>query len=622
MQPSKPSALPVISVVLLGKKDSGKSTLINMIPNLLMGRQYLDERLIAIPHSMEFQRMDESGSDKVDLQCNIPAFKYRMAQSGPSEQCEFYGFNTEDCRLVLLDTPGMIDTSSPFKDSENTHNIVNAIGSMGEIHGIVIVHNGNETRVDPETLFMIGEIACMYPKAVKENVYVVLTHHAGGRDMPKVMDVFKSAGIVPKKVFTFDNGCFIPKDIMDRYDKYETPAEIMSRSWNRNKTSFDNLFRELKSTIPVKTTDFKLIASQRAVMFDLGSNLCDILMEINDAENNLIDLKIVKDGLVEFKESYENATKYYYIDVQELEKIINAKPPRLVTREVPSSTKSFTGNNIIKCVEVPMPEGQQSLICFTCKYSCEENCKIRSREKDGRMEYAAFNNSPQLGDSQRHEICLKCNHSYEYHGYRKYKYERKLPVQESKFWKLETKVHDFIDIDDKGDARIYDIRSINGINPEFKQRYEDVIKDIEHANQNIAKAEPSSKNLDMSKNSIQNIIVHLFHKIQSICNCPLNTYYENHINAWMGHTKNSISTEITDKEKRKMIARLTKLLQTYKNIFMVVKSSKGSPTLTREETTYANDAIAKIFGNDEKIFKEYGKKYHAAATLEALDCRI
>jgi hypothetical protein len=50
----------------------------------------------------------------------------------------------------------MIDTAGPIKDKENTQKILNAIGSMGEIHGIVIVHKADVQRVDDSTKYMLG----------------------------------------------------------------------------------------------------------------------------------------------------------------------------------------------------------------------------------------------------------------------------------------------------------------------------------------------------------------------------------------------------------------------------------------------------------------------------------
>jgi energy-coupling factor transporter ATP-binding protein EcfA2 len=71
---------------MIGKSGHGKSTLINMIPNLLMDRKYEDERLIAIPQTKDMSRVDGTGIDKVLLKCNIPAFLNKKSGDGVKKQ--------------------------------------------------------------------------------------------------------------------------------------------------------------------------------------------------------------------------------------------------------------------------------------------------------------------------------------------------------------------------------------------------------------------------------------------------------------------------------------------------------------------------------------------------------
>jgi hypothetical protein len=73
-------------------------------------------------------------------------------------------------------------------------------------------------------------------------------------------------------------------------------------------------------------------------------------------------------------------------------------------------------------------------------------------------------------------------------------------------------VQQFIDMDGKGDGRVYDIKTVMKVNTEMKQRYDQALKDIEYANQNIAKTEAILENINTYKKSLLNIIVHLYNQ--------------------------------------------------------------------------------------------------------------
>jgi len=626
MQASNESPFPVVVVVLIGRSGHGKSTLINMIPNLLMDRKYEDERLIAVPQIKDIYTVDGTGIDKVLLKCNIPAFLNKKSGDGVKKQnqsqtdeCEYYAFITDDYRLVLLDTPGMIDTAGPIKDKENTQKILNAIGSMGEIHGIAIVHKADDMRVDDSTWYMLGEIQSMLSKDIKDNVYLVLTHHTGQVVPTATINVFNSAGIVPKKVFTFDNDCFTPKDVMDRYHKDKTSADYFarkfSRAWDRNKTTFNTMLQEFKKIIPKETTDFKLIATQRSVLFEVGFKVGDILREMNATQINLTELREELETLRKVAEQNKN---YNYIDQVKFAKMINENPPKLVTKEVPTCTKSIVVKNLIKWVEVPMPEGQKCTTCFTCKYSCHENCQIQFQDVDGGMDFM------QCTAFCYNMTCLQCTHHYEYHGHRKYKYKRIVERQEFEEWTVGVEVQEFIDMDNEGDGRVYDIQPIIKVNAEMKQRYDKAIKDIKVANQNIAETEAILDDLNTCKKSLLNIIVHLYGVISSMGDSPINNFYDAYINTCISQLEKTPDTEIPEEDKKKQIDGLKNLLQMYNTIVQTVQnaSQNNEPlALTESEMSYINDTIKDITHAEKEIYEEYGKKYNDASTLEGMDCR-
>jgi len=621
-----------VSIVLLGKSGSGKSTLINMITNLLNDKKYADERLIAIPQMLKLTSVDGNGTDDVFLQCNIPAFMNKRSgdgqrgqQQSQTENCEDYIYITDECRLVLVDTPGMVDTGGMYKDMENSQKILNAIGSMGEIHGIVIVHKANEKRVDDSMRYMLGELHTMLSREVMENVFVALTHHTGPSTQTEGMDVFNSAGIVPKKVFTFDNDCFIPKSIMDRYQMSESSAanfKVQNElDWKKNKKSFKEMFEMLKEIAPKVTTDFKIIATNRAVLFEVGFRVGDILAEINSIEVNLNDSK---EELAKFKKIAEENKNYKYFDQEELKRIINSKPPIIVSHNVPTCTRYTIVKNIIKWVEVPMPDQQKCTTCFTCKFSCHENCGLKFQETDGSKDFmrcAAFRHKPSCADCRRHAFCLECTHHYEYHGHRKFRFERTLDEKAFDAWIVGSEVTEFIDIDSNGVGRAYDIASIMKVNEDMRDRYQKACKDEESANQNIAKTQNALMKLNRKKDSLLRIICHLYYTINSLSVSPINNFYKEHIEVCKRQIITSLDIGISPEDKEKQIRGLDRLLHAYTTITNVATVNHEAPPLSQDEIMWVNKQIDKIIKTEEEIYREYGRVYNSSAKLEEMDCR-
>jgi len=633
MQCSVAAPLPVSSIVLLGRSGSGKSTLINMITNLLMDKNYEDERLVAIPQMIHLTGADGKSTDSYLLTGNVEAFLGKKSGNGQKSQdkqsqtqdCEYYSFITEECRLVLLDTPGMVGDGGIDKDIENSQKILNAIGSMGEIHGIVIVHKADGKRVDDSTEYMLGELQTLLSREVMENVFVALTHHTESSPQLGVMDVFNSAGIVPKKVFTFDNDCFIPMSIIQKYHKDmtgDTYHELKKMvTWNRNKKTFMNMFEILKNIPPKLSTNFKLIATNKAVLFEVGFKVGDILTENNSIELYLADT--MRD-MANFKKIAEQNKNYNYIDQAELKRYTINNTPKIASYIVPTCTHYLAEKGYIHWKKVPMPEGQKCTTCFTCKFSCHENCYITFQEVDGTknfMDCTAFNHSPECAQCKQHKNCQRCTHDFTYHGHRKYRYERTLKSQAFDSSIMGSQAFQFIDLNSKGKGKVYDIRTALKVNEEMKARNEKACKDLELANQNIAKTQKALSHLNEKKDSFIKILAHLYHKITDMALSPINNFYEEHIKTCKQQITDSSDTDICPGDKEKQIAGLDRLLHAYHTIVNAARDNNEATQLSQAEIMYVNKQIAKIYQREEEIYKEYGRVYKKAAELEGLDCR-
>jgi len=180
--------VPTKRLLVIGRSESGKSTFINMVANLYIGRGYRDERILAIPMRIE-------GKDKKILPCNVERFKerYRGGQSvcsidGKTYRWSEYKFETPYYVLTLIDTPAMLPPSE--------------LSNIGPITGIIYVHRVDDNRLVEEYEHIIsGQTA----------VYTVVTHTVQYK--PPVVELFELSSIPNNKCFSFDNECMVPRDL-------------------------------------------------------------------------------------------------------------------------------------------------------------------------------------------------------------------------------------------------------------------------------------------------------------------------------------------------------------------------------------------------------------------------
>ena len=146
-----------ITILLLGATGVGKSTLINMIANLIASRKYEDQRLFAIPCTQKYEiEIDSMMTSKRDhIECNIEEFKELDSEKiGGGSQSKtsipnFYRFKDRKTGKLIsfIDTPGLEDTNGSEYDDDHIQAITHAIMYAKGINLICIVHSAADSRL-------------------------------------------------------------------------------------------------------------------------------------------------------------------------------------------------------------------------------------------------------------------------------------------------------------------------------------------------------------------------------------------------------------------------------------------------------------------------------------------
>jgi len=602
----------IYRLVFVGKSGSGKSTLINMITNILLKREYMEERAIAITQKLCL------GDREVTLECNIPQFESRQSDRidagqccSQTQHCQFYDYRTDDFQLTLVDTPGIVDTEGIEQDIENVKSIANAIGSMGEIHGIVIVHNGNDRIVDDTTKYLITEIRGLLSKEMKDNIIVMFTHTGLGLQTPPI-NSFKQMGINPKKVFTFDNDCFIPYHlIMDGAEEFVGSSNYRHSSqarWKHNVRSFNEFYTRTLNDLKASGASLvKIIQTNRAVMFEVGFEISHTLTAMSTSE---INLSQQRDNLKVLQTISEQIIQFNLIDEQ---KLIKGKA-KIGKRNVPVVVRSQITKNSPSWRRELMPDNEKCTICFNCRKSCHVNCRIDFEEVDGSMNFRACT------AFEWHTDCQVCNHNYEYHGHRKYKYVSDVQKESIDVWTVDYQMQEYVYYDESGSASAEEGIEVDRIIQEMNERLEKATKDVNYAQAQITNAENELEDMKQNKESLIKIIAHLYRLSSEICDSPVNNFYPAYIKVCKTNILNLTSDEISEEDKIKKLASLDRLLKAYENIYDSINQHKEVPGLTTKEANYANNIIRRINKEDEEILNEYGRKMKISQQTP-LECR-
>ena len=182
-QPSKHTKV----VMLMGATGAGKSTLINVIVNNILGVEYDDTfRFILI--------CDETKKSQAHSQTSfITAYALNWHENF-----------TIPFNLVIIDTPGFGDTRGFEQDDQTIAQIRNLFCFyIDQLHAIGFVAQASQVRLTAGHKYIFDSILSIFGNDVKPNIFIMATF--ADTDKPKLMDAIQEAQVPHADVFTFNS---------------------------------------------------------------------------------------------------------------------------------------------------------------------------------------------------------------------------------------------------------------------------------------------------------------------------------------------------------------------------------------------------------------------------------
>jgi len=260
-----------LNILFLGKTQTGKSSLINIFYNHIVGKKHEDERAIVIPL--------RDGAD--DLFVNVDPYQnygVGLRQLGGSQTTQVLRYTASNDRYTvhLWDAPGFNDTNEEVTDEETVRRIATAIGETS-FNAVAVVLKPNE----PATFDIranMDRVRTMLPKAAEKNIIGIYTRatnaskgvrKAGAEAFANLLRIHS---VVRPQTYFMDGSSFFDDGAFDG------PAR-----WGKDSSVVHQLLNDVANLEPFDAKEVSTIQNIADVMRAKAENRNNVVTGINEA---------------------------------------------------------------------------------------------------------------------------------------------------------------------------------------------------------------------------------------------------------------------------------------------------------------------------------------------------
>uniref|UniRef100_A0A3Q3WQT4 AIG1-type G domain-containing protein n=1 Tax=Mola mola TaxID=94237 RepID=A0A3Q3WQT4_MOLML len=153
------------TILLVGETGTGKSTLINVLVNYVMGVEWEDDVWFEIVEDEQRRQSQSQTSDVVVYQ--------------------IFGFEgkTLPYSLTIIDTPGYGNTGGIKKDDIISKRLLDCFSSDDGVHEINVVGlvlKATDNRLSDRLRYVFDSVVSLFGKNMEKNIVALMTHSDGG----------------------------------------------------------------------------------------------------------------------------------------------------------------------------------------------------------------------------------------------------------------------------------------------------------------------------------------------------------------------------------------------------------------------------------------------------------
>ncbi|XP_060770585.1 uncharacterized protein LOC132881756 [Neoarius graeffei] len=236
-------------LLLVGETGTGKTTLINVVVNYILGVKFIDEVWFEITEEGE----NNQTLDQTETQTTQITVYEVFAQDNPI------------C-LTIIDTPGYGDTRGTDMDkqiAENLYKLFRNDNGVKEIDAVCLVVKASENRLSDRQHYIFDAVLSLFGKDIENNIVIFVTH-SDGMPPTNVINAIKRAGIPCRKDEENEPECFLfnNRQSKKRSQKYNKPLQA---AWEMTEDTLNDFFVSLKeeNRKSLEQTDKVLAESKR-----------------------------------------------------------------------------------------------------------------------------------------------------------------------------------------------------------------------------------------------------------------------------------------------------------------------------------------------------------------------
>ena len=247
--------LPIRKILLVGRKKSGKSLLVNMIYNCINGTNYEDDRVYCTDVYISKENTIKKTINNEEYDEKTLTYTYT--------------FNMEDYVLQIIDTEGydlpedMEDTDeddiSKMDDYQYWRNLLEGID---DLYGVCLVHKSTETREDVGLKSMCRRLKkLMDIDGVIGNMFLFLTDYSYLTGDDGSLSSLGNNGVNIDNKFFFQNLCIADKSIEENHYKrtMKNCNSMIQKVSSISKMNVSSILAELKKIIDSNNTTSEFI---------------------------------------------------------------------------------------------------------------------------------------------------------------------------------------------------------------------------------------------------------------------------------------------------------------------------------------------------------------------------